>query len=86
MDRIIEKNFDKQWPAQSPDLTLADFNLWPALKREMHNENNPYKSISQLKRAITNEFQQFKNNDFDFITTEVVKRQKLCIQNMGDTW
>ena len=48
-------------------------------------KNNPYKSISQLKRAITNEFQQFKNNDFDFITTEVVKRQKLCIQNMGDT-
>ena len=74
MNRIIGKNFDKQWPVSSPDLTPADFYLWPALKRVMYIENNPYKSITQLKRAITNEFQQFKNNDFDFITTEVVKR------------
>ena len=73
-DIIIGKNFDNQWPANSSILTSAPFFLWLSLKREMYNENNSYKSNGQLKRAITNTFQKFQKNDFDFIPTEVVQR------------
>ena len=51
-DRIIGKNFDNQWPANSSNLTSAPFFLWLSLKREMYNENNSYKSNGQLNRAI----------------------------------
>ena len=48
-DRIIAK----EWPAQSPDLTPADYYLWPQLKSRMYQGQHPFKSIRSLKRAIT---------------------------------
>ena len=35
-DRIIGKHITKEWPAQSPELTPADYYLWPQLKSRMY--------------------------------------------------
>ena len=40
-DRIIGKHFTKEWPAQSPDLTPADYYLWPQLNSEIQDVSGP---------------------------------------------
>ena len=53
-EKIIGKNFEYAWPPYSPDLTLADYWLWPTLKRVVYSgKQKPYTSITSWKRAIT---------------------------------
>ena len=51
-DRVVGKHFPISWPPYSPDLTPADFWLWPTLKRMIFNSRNqPYTSIGSLKKG-----------------------------------
>ena len=84
--RVIGKHFDKPVPPYSPDLTPADFNLWPTLKSYMYSGPNPYRSVAQLKRAITFTFKKFRAKTFHFIPEQVVKRWRLCVHHKGDRW
>ena len=51
-NRLIGNLFAVQWPPQSPDLTPADYYLWPTLKRLVYHSPEPYRSLLGLKRAI----------------------------------
>ena len=83
---IIGKHFDKPWPPYSPDLTPPDIYMWPTLKSDMYSGPNPYKSVAQLKRAITFTFKKFRAKKFEFIPEQVVKRWRLCVHHKGDRW
>jgi len=53
-DRVVGKHFSISWPPYSPDMTPADFWLWPTIKRMIYNgKSEPFPSISLLKKAIT---------------------------------
>ena len=72
------------WPPYSPDLTPADFWLWPTLKRIIFSKRKlPLTSISSLKRAITLGFNQLKRRDFSQLTAAVESRLSKCIENDG---
>ena len=85
-NRIIGKHFDKEWPPYSPDLTPADFYLWPTLKKAMYTGPNPYKTVRQLKKAITFNFKKLQGKQFHFLPDQIVERWNLCIKNKGDRW
>ena len=83
-DRVVGKHFPIYWPPYSPDLTPADFWLWPTLKRMLFNSRNqPYTSIGFLKKAITFAFNKLRQGNLYYLTPAVVKRLRLCQTNKG---
>ena len=72
-DRIIGKHFTKEWPAQSPDLTTADYYLWPQLKYKMYQGQQPFKSIRSLKRAITHHTNKLRDVNRGHLLDSVLK-------------
>ena len=75
-DRVIGKHFSLSWPPYSPDLTPADFMLWPQIKKKIYSENRHiYKSIPALKRAITYQFKQFgASRNYENLSEQVRSR------------
>ena len=50
-NRVVGKHFPISWPLYSPDLTPADFWLWPTSKRMIFNKRNqPISPLAPLKR------------------------------------
>ena len=69
--RNFAKGFTNEWPAQSPDLTPADFYLWPTLKSMMYTSKEPYESVSSLKRAVTYNMKQLSHKNMDHLVDSV---------------
>ena len=83
-DRIIGKHFTKECPAQSPDLTPADYYLWSQLKSRMYQGQQPFKSIRSLKRAITHHTNKLRDVNRGHLVDSVVKRCRWCINVKGE--
>ena len=82
-NRVIGKHFDWPWPPQSPELTPADFYLWPTIKRNMYVSSKAFKTIASLKRAITYHHRALSRCNRDFLIREVIRRWKLCVELKG---
>ena len=83
-ERSIGKYLHVSWPPYSPDLTPADFWLWPTLIRIVFSgRQEPFTSIPQLKRAITFGFRKLRRRNFSHITSAVERRLEQCIANDG---
>lgn len=83
-EKSIGKYLDVSWPPYSPDLTPADFWLWPTLKRLVFSgKKEPYTSISALKRAITFGFNKLRRGNFSHLTDAVERRLRDCIERDG---
>ena len=82
--RIIGKHFSDEWPAQSPDLTPADYYLWPQLKNSMYNGPNPYRSVRALKAAVTHHMNQMKRWDHRHLIASVEQRWRWCVAAKGE--
>ena len=83
-DRVIGRHFDHSWPPYSPDLTPADYYLWPTLKRELYDKSrHTYTSIPALKRAITYQFKMLRNHDLSDIFSRIKDRWQRCIDGGG---
>ena len=64
--RAVGKHFPLSWPPYSPDLTPADFWLWPKVKSIIFSPSRePFTSIAALKRAITFAFNKIRKARFD---------------------
>ena len=48
--RVIGKYFKLSWPPYSPDLTPADFLLWPILKRAIYAQKIHLATVISLKK------------------------------------
>ena len=84
LDRIIGKHFTKEWPAESPDLTPADYYLWPQLKSRMYQGQQPFKSIRSLKRTITHHTNKLRDVNRGHLVDSVLKRWRWCINVKGE--
>ena len=72
--RIIGKHFRNEWPPYSPDLTPADYYLWPQLKRQMYQGNQPYAHVRTLKKAITYNMRVLSRKPQQHIADSVINR------------
>ena len=80
--RAVGKFLPVSWTPYSPDLTPADFWLWPTLKMIIFSKRKlPLTSISSLKRAITWGFYQLKKRDFSHLTAAVKRQIKQMHRN-----
>ena len=77
-NRIIGKHFDWPWPPRSPDLTLADFYLWPVIKQNMYTSPSAFKTISSLKRSITYQHRTLSRLNRDFFYSKSHQVETLC--------
>ena len=85
-NRTIGKHFDWPWPPRLPDLTTADFYPWPVIKRNMYT-SSAFKTISSLKRSITNHHRALSRLSRDSIIREVdMKWNRLWYDQMGNTF
>ena len=79
--KIIGKHFEYAWPPYSPDLTLADYWLWPTLKRVVYSgKQEPYTSIASLKRAITFAFKKVRQQNLTHLGASIEGRLKKCLE------
>lgn len=83
-DRVISRGFPFAWPGYSPDLTPADFGLWPTLKSRVNTKN--FESIHELKDAIEIEFNNLPVSFFANCVQSVPARCVLCIENGGSNF
>ena len=82
--KIIGKHFEYTWPPYSPDLTLADYWLWPTLKRVVYSgKQEPYTSIASLKRAITFVYKKIKQQNLTHLGASIEGRLKKCLERRG---
>ena len=79
-----QDNFTKEWPAQSPDLTPADYNFWHQLKSRMYQGQQPFKSIRSLKHAITHHTNKLRDVNRGHLVDSVLKRWRWCINVKGE--
>lgn len=85
--RAVGKHFPLSWPPYSPDLTPADFWLWPKVKSIIFSPSRePFTSIAALKRAITFAFNKIRRQDLSHLTAAVERRLQKCIDNQGFRW
>ena len=83
-DRVTGKHFRLSWPPYSPDLTAADFWLWPTLKRMVfNNRSEPFSSVASLKRAITIAFNTLRRRNLRHLKLAVEGRLQQGIANKG---
>ena len=65
-DRLIGKGFSLNWPPYSPDLTPADFWLWPKLEAMIFSKREkPITPVRGLKLAIIHAFRRLESEKFD---------------------
>ena len=82
-NRLIGKHFALEWPPQSPDLTPADYYLWPTLKRLMYHSPEPYWSLLGLKRAIIFHIRKMARWNHDHLLESVKRRWEWCVRVYG---
>ena len=83
-DCLIGKHLSVHWPPYSPDLTPADFWLWPTLKRIIFSgRTEPFTNIASLKRAITWGFRKLRSRNLSLLASAVERRLKHCIEKEG---
>ena len=74
-DRLIGKGFSLNWPPYSPDLTPADFWLWPKLKAMIFSKRQkPITSVRGLKLAIIHAFRRLQSEKFDHVVPLRIKK------------
>ena len=79
--KIIGKHIEYKWPPDSPDLTLADYWLWPTLKRVVYSgKQEPYTSIASLKRAITFAFKKVRQQNLPHLGASIGGGLKKCLE------
>ena len=81
--KIIGNDFDMPWPSRSPDLTPADFYLWPTLKQSLYTKAANFKSVASLKRAITYQMRKLSQQNLGFLTGTILNRWKKCVECGG---
>ena len=82
-NRLIGKHFAVEWPPQSPDLTPADYYLWPTLKRLVYHSPEPYRSLLGLKRAIIFHMRKMTRWNHDHLLESVKRRWEWCVRVHG---
>ena len=84
-NRLIGKHFAVEWPPQSPDLTPADYYLWPTLKRLVYHSPEPYRSllVLGLKRAIIFHMRKMARWNHDHLLESVKRRWEWCVRVHG---
>ena len=83
-DRLIGKVFSLNWPPYSPDLTPADFWLWPKLKAMIFSKRQkPITSVRGLKLAIIDAFRRLQSEKFDHVVPSVLRRLSSCVVKNG---
>ena len=82
-NRLIGKHFAFEWPPQSPDLTPADYYLWPTLKRLVYHSPEPYRSLLGLKRAIIFHMRKMARWNHDHLLESVKRRWEWCVRVHG---
>ena len=82
-NRLIGNLFAVQWPPQSPDLTPADYYLWPTLKRLVYHSPEPYRSLLGLKRAIIFHMRKMARWNHDHLLESVKRRWEWCVRVHG---
>jgi hypothetical protein len=83
--RVISRDFLREWPPRSPDLTPCDFYLWNALK-ELVYQGGHFHSLSDLQNAIQwafNTIRLGKMNDVRNAVYSVPFRMQRCIDLCG---
>jgi hypothetical protein len=83
-NKVISRGFPFGWPGYSPDLTPADFSLWPHLKMLVNTKN--YCTLPELKDAITHEFENMPQTFFANSVSSILERCALCIEGNGSTF
>ena len=83
-DRIIGKHFSKEWPAHSPDLTPADYYLWPQLKTLVYSGPKPFRSVTSLKSAISKNIKKLRRADRAHLVESALKRWRWCVAAKGE--
>ena len=82
-NRLIGKHFAFEWPPQLSDLTLADYYLWPTLKRLVYHSPEPYRSLLGLKRAIIFHMRKMARWNHDHLLESVKWRWEWCVRVNG---
>ena len=83
-DRVIGKYFRLSWPPNSPDLTPADFWLWPTLKRMVfNNRSEPFSPVATLKSIITIAFNTLRRRNLRHLKLAIEGRLQQCKANKG---
>ena len=80
-NRVISRGFAFQWPGYSPDLTPADFGLWPYIKSKVNIKN--YSNVSELKVSIEEEFEKIEISFLQNCVYSVLDRCELCLNSNG---
>ena len=75
---VMAKHFDGPWPPCSPDLTTADFYLWPIVKCNMYTSSPAFKTFASLKRRMNYISPpcaiKVSGLNWDFLIPEEIKR------------
>ena len=72
------------WPPRSPDMTPADFFVWPYLKEKIRRRSPP--DVAAVKQCIAEKFLSINNNELQKSRNacqSVYVRVVRCIQNIG---
>jgi len=84
-DKIISKDFEREWPPRSPDLTPCDFYLWGAVKDLVYMHGR-VDTVPQLQDLIIAAFNIIRQHRMDHVRNAVLgvrRRLELCIQQQG---
>lgn len=80
-NRWIGRAGPMSWPPRSPDLTPADFFLWPYLKEKIRR--SAPQDITELRQAILQECAAIPREMCENACRSVLDRCNRCVQNAG---
>ena len=60
-NHVVALNWDREWPARSPDLTPCDFCWWVYIKSKVYT--SPYRELVDLRTRIIREFEALINDE-----------------------
>ena len=58
---VVALNWDREWPARSPDLIPCDFFLWGYIKSKVYT--SPPRDLVDLRMRIIREFEALINDE-----------------------
>ncbi|GFT57944.1 transposable element Tcb1 transposase [Trichonephila clavipes] len=70
------------WPAYSPDLNPIEY-VWDVLDRRIAAHQPPPTSLSELRRALLDEWCNIPQDQIDNSILSMPKRCKACIASSG---
>ncbi|KFM61439.1 hypothetical protein X975_20872, partial [Stegodyphus mimosarum] len=75
-ERLISRNADFNWPANSPDLTVPDFFLWGYLKNCVYSTKP--RNIQELKENIRTEIRALEPDTLIRVMGNALERARAC--------